>query len=56
MAVVRRWVEVASKEEIVKAIDIPGPAGTALCMAAGLKRNHEDGKFYQGYVLYFCYY
>ncbi|KAH7677059.1 Non-specific serine/threonine protein kinase protein [Dioscorea alata] len=42
VAVVRRWVEVASTEEIVKAIDIPGPAGTALCMAAGLKRNHED--------------
>ncbi|KAF8398239.1 hypothetical protein HHK36_017165 [Tetracentron sinense] len=41
VAVVKRWVEVASLEEIAEAIDIPSPAGTALCMAAALKKNHE---------------
>ncbi|XP_010276682.1 PREDICTED: E3 ubiquitin-protein ligase KEG isoform X2 [Nelumbo nucifera] len=39
--VVKRWVEVASQEEIAEAIDIPGPYGTALCMAAALKKDHE---------------
>lgn len=43
VAVVKRWVEVASPEEIVNAIDIPGPVGTALCMAAALKKDHEVG-------------
>ncbi|KAK1318887.1 E3 ubiquitin-protein ligase KEG [Acorus calamus] len=41
VAVVRRWVEVASAEEIKEAIDIQGPSGTALCMAAALKKDHE---------------
>ncbi|MQL83048.1 hypothetical protein Taro_015527, partial [Colocasia esculenta] len=41
VAVVKRWVEVASQEEIDDAIEIPSPAGTALCMAAALKREHE---------------
>ncbi|XP_020597993.1 E3 ubiquitin-protein ligase KEG isoform X2 [Phalaenopsis equestris] len=41
VVVVRRWVEVASREEIDEAIDIPGPAGTALCMAAALKKDRE---------------
>ncbi|KAK1277592.1 E3 ubiquitin-protein ligase KEG [Acorus gramineus] len=41
VAVVRRWVEVASSEEIKEAIDIQGPSGTALCMAAALKKDHE---------------
>ncbi|KAH9686311.1 E3 ubiquitin-protein ligase KEG [Citrus sinensis] len=41
VAVVKRWVEVASPEEIVNVIDIPGPVGTALCMAAALKKDHE---------------
>ncbi|XP_008783270.2 E3 ubiquitin-protein ligase KEG-like [Phoenix dactylifera] len=41
MAVVKRWVEVASQEVIDEAIDIPGPNGTALCMAAALKKDHE---------------
>ncbi|KAJ6807815.1 E3 ubiquitin-protein ligase KEG [Iris pallida] len=41
VAVVKRWVEVASQEEIEEAIDIPSPAGTALCMAAALKKDHE---------------
>jgi len=40
-AVVRRWVEVASLEEIAEAIDVPSPVGTALCMAAALKKEHE---------------
>lgn len=41
VAVVRRWVEVASPEEIADAIDIPSPVGTALCMAAAAKKDHE---------------
>lgn len=44
MAVVRRWVEVASPEEIAEAIDIPSAVGSALCMAAALKKDHEIGK------------
>ncbi|XP_015894742.1 E3 ubiquitin-protein ligase KEG isoform X1 [Ziziphus jujuba] len=41
VAVVKRWVEVASPEEIADAIDIPSPVGTALCMAAAVKKDHE---------------
>ncbi|XP_042520252.1 E3 ubiquitin-protein ligase KEG isoform X2 [Macadamia integrifolia] len=41
VAVVKRWAEVASKEEIAEAIDVPSPSGTALCMAASLKKDHE---------------
>ncbi|GAV69413.1 Ank domain-containing protein/Pkinase domain-containing protein/zf-C3HC4 domain-containing protein/Ank_2 domain-containing protein/Ank_4 domain-containing protein [Cephalotus follicularis] len=41
VAVVRRWVEVGTPEEITIAIDIPSPVGTALCMAATLKKDHE---------------
>ena len=44
MAVVKRWVEVASPREIAGAIDIPSPLGTALCMAAAVKKDHEVGK------------
>lgn len=43
VAVVRRWVEVATPDEIADAIDIPSPVGTALCMAAALKKDHEIG-------------
>lgn len=43
VAVVRRWVEVATPYEIADAIDIPSPVGTALCMAAALKKDHEIG-------------
>ncbi|KAL5655226.1 hypothetical protein ACJX0J_034545, partial [Zea mays] len=39
--VVRRWVDVASLEDIAEAIDVPSPVGTALCMAAALKKEHE---------------
>ncbi|KAG1371072.1 E3 ubiquitin-protein ligase KEG [Cocos nucifera] len=42
VAVVKRWVEFASQEVIHEAIDIPGPNGTALCMAAALKKDHEN--------------
>lgn len=42
-AVVRRWVELASMEEIAEAIDIQSPVGTALCMAAASKKDHESG-------------
>ncbi|KAL6981093.1 nicotinamide N-methyltransferase [Sarracenia purpurea var. burkii] len=41
VAVVKKWVELASLEEIANAIDIPSPVGTALCMAAASKRDHE---------------
>ncbi|KGN48095.1 E3 ubiquitin-protein ligase KEG [Cucumis sativus] len=39
--VVKRWVELASPEEISEAIDIPSSTGTALCMAAALKKDRE---------------
>ncbi|KAL2461125.1 E3 ubiquitin-protein ligase KEG [Abeliophyllum distichum] len=42
VAVVKRWVELASAEEIADAIDIPCSVGTALCMAAALKKDHES--------------
>ncbi|KAH9615035.1 hypothetical protein KSS87_008312 [Heliosperma pusillum] len=41
VAVVRRWVEVASFEEIAEAINILSPVGTALSMAAAVKKDHE---------------
>lgn len=44
VAVVKRWVELASIEDIADAIDIPSPVGTALCMAAALKKDREAGK------------
>ncbi|CAJ1958953.1 unnamed protein product [Sphenostylis stenocarpa] len=40
-AVVKRWAEVATSDEIAEAIDIPSPIGTALCMAAASKKDHE---------------
>lgn len=43
VAVVRRWVEVATPEDISNAIEIPRPIGTALCMAAALKKDHGTG-------------
>jgi hypothetical protein len=36
-------VEVATADEIAEAIDIPSPIGTALCMAAASKKDHESG-------------
>ncbi|XP_054814034.1 E3 ubiquitin-protein ligase KEG-like [Prosopis cineraria] len=41
VAVVKRWVEVATSDGIAEAIDIPNPIGTALCMAAASKKDHE---------------
>ncbi|KAL9239925.1 hypothetical protein vseg_014196 [Gypsophila vaccaria] len=41
VAVVRRWVEVATYEEIADAINILSPVGTALSMAAAVKKDHE---------------
>lgn len=41
VAVVKRWVGLASIEDIADAIDIPSPVGTALCMAAALKKDRE---------------
>lgn len=43
VAVVKRWVELASMDEINEAIDIQSPVGTALCMAAASKKDHESG-------------
>ena len=42
--VVKRWAELALPEEISEAIDIPSSTGTALCMAAALKKDRETGK------------
>ncbi|CAN6483354.1 unnamed protein product [Victoria cruziana] len=42
VTIVKRWVEVASPEEIEAAIEVPSPVGTALCMAASLKKDHEN--------------
>ncbi|KAL5170081.1 E3 ubiquitin-protein ligase KEG [Glycine soja] len=42
VAVVKRWVEVATSDEIAESIDIPSPIGTALCMAAASKKDHEN--------------
>lgn len=44
VAVVKRWVELASPEEVAEAIDVPSNLGTAICMAAALKKNHEQGR------------
>ena len=44
--VVKRWAELALPEEISEAIDIPSSAGTALCMAAALKKDREIGKLF----------
>nr|XP_023928189.1 E3 ubiquitin-protein ligase KEG-like [Quercus suber]POE91085.1 e3 ubiquitin-protein ligase keg [Quercus suber] len=41
VAVVKRWAEITSPREISEAIDIPSPAGTALCLAAALKKDRE---------------
>lgn len=41
VTVVKRWVEVASRGEIASAINIPSSIGTAVCMAAALKKDHE---------------
>ncbi|KAF3513549.1 hypothetical protein F2Q69_00000545, partial [Brassica cretica] len=43
VAVIKRWVEVSSPEEISQAINIPSPVGTALCMAAAIRKDHEKG-------------
>ncbi|KAK4270980.1 hypothetical protein QN277_019742 [Acacia crassicarpa] len=51
VAVVKRWVEVATPEEIAEAIDIPNPIGTALCMAAASKKDHEIGTGNWNYFL-----
>lgn len=45
VAIVKRWLTVALQEEIYEAIDIPSPTGTALCMAAALKKDREIGNF-----------
>ncbi|KAK9169794.1 hypothetical protein Syun_001934 [Stephania yunnanensis] len=44
VAVVTKWLEIASKEDIALAIDVASPTGTALCMAAALKKDHESGR------------
>ncbi|MED6205277.1 hypothetical protein PIB30_016260 [Stylosanthes scabra] len=45
VAVVKRWVEIATSDEIGESINIQGSAGTALCMAAITKKDHKgDGR------------
>jgi E3 ubiquitin-protein ligase KEG len=44
VAVVKRWAEIASPKETSEAIDIPSSSGTALCVAAALKKGRETGK------------
>ncbi|KAK4276099.1 hypothetical protein QN277_019088 [Acacia crassicarpa] len=51
VAVVKRWVEVATPDEIAEAIDIPNPIGIALCMAAASKKDHEIGTGNWNYFL-----
>ncbi|KAF8080134.1 hypothetical protein N665_0973s0014 [Sinapis alba] len=41
VVVIKRWVKVSSPEEIAQAINIPSPVGTALCMAAAIRNDHE---------------
>jgi len=45
VAVIKRWVEVSSPPEEIsqEAINIPSPVGTALCMAASIRKDHEKG-------------
>ncbi|KAE9616293.1 putative protein kinase TKL-Pl-1 family transcription factor C2H2 family [Lupinus albus] len=42
VTVVKRWVEIATSDEITEAINIPSSIGTALCMAAASKKDHES--------------
>ncbi|XP_019427356.1 PREDICTED: E3 ubiquitin-protein ligase KEG-like [Lupinus angustifolius] len=42
VTVVKRWVEIATSDDITEAIDIPSSIGTALCMAAASKKDHES--------------
>ncbi|KAK7314153.1 hypothetical protein VNO77_39365 [Canavalia gladiata] len=45
VAIVKKWVEIATSDDIAESIDIPSPMGTALCMAATSKKDHEnDGR------------
>lgn len=39
-------MEVATIEEIADAINILSPVGTALCMAAAAKKDHEKGELW----------
>lgn len=43
VAIVKKWVQLSSREEIASAINIPSPAGTALCIASALKKDRESG-------------
>lgn len=52
VAVVKRWVELASTEDIAEAIDIQSPVGTALCMASALKKDHESGRSWSTFWSY----
>lgn len=49
---VKRWVELASTEDIAEAIDIQSPVGTALCMASALKKDHESGRSWSTFWSY----
>lgn len=43
VAVVKKWVEIATKEQIETAIEVVSSVGTALVMAAALKKAHGEG-------------
>ncbi|BBN00251.1 E3 ubiquitin-protein ligase KEG [Marchantia polymorpha subsp. ruderalis] len=42
VAVVKKWVEIATKEQIETAIEVVSSVGTALVMAAALKKAHGE--------------
>ncbi|KAJ7547407.1 hypothetical protein O6H91_08G084400 [Diphasiastrum complanatum] len=42
VAIVKKWVEIATLEEIEAAIDVASSTGTALCMAASVKKTIEE--------------
>lgn len=44
VSLVKKWLKNASAEEIAEAIDVPSSVGTALCMAAALRKDHEKGR------------
>lgn len=46
-------MEIATPEEIAEAIDIVSPVGTALCMAAAVKKDHEIGNDSSYYCFFF---
>lgn len=42
VAILKKWVELATPDELKIALEVPSRTGTALCMAAALKKAHES--------------